>query len=263
VYWKDHRETAYINKAVLFLIIGIISVIPVALIELFLMKFVFGKLERVMFPEENMGYVFVSSFIMAFLVASLVEETCKYLMAFFIPLKQQVIIFRVNPNISEHSLQLCCLQYVWSLGFSNLREYVVHISSFKHRQPCYGDCDNCYASPDGSSLACYYRFVFGMKKIFTDLEGVLIGCDMAKNRYQVQKKNYFQVLFVPFLIHGCYDFFTMFPSAYVAAGGSSWIELLILLSVVSVIVGVLYAKHQRAQVLQLPSNPVELNAQIV
>jgi hypothetical protein len=86
----------------------------------------------------------------------------------------------------------------------------------------------------------------------------LIGADVAEKRFGIHNKNAFQILLIPFLLHGFYDFCTLFASAYFAARGEYWILFLPFFSLVTVVVGFSYARKRRLQILQMEAHYVPM-----
>jgi hypothetical protein len=81
--------------------------------------------------------------------------------------------------------------------------------------------------------------------------GLLIGCDLAETKSGLAHKRFFQIMLVPVLLHGFYDLATMLGPAVATVTGIAWFQFTELFAIVIVIVGILYGKKRRQQILNL------------
>jgi len=227
LYWRNSRNTAFLDRVVKFIAFGMLGVLPVALIELGL-SIAFSL--AVGNHQITIGMIFLSAFFNAFFIASLCEETFKYFVASMISVQSgrdvpySVVVYSMASAVGLASLEN--LMYIVIVGL------------------------------DGSLFLTLFttitRAILAVPLHATT--GVLIGCDMAEKRFNIHNKNIFQILMYPFLLHGIYDFCTMFASSYAGASNQNWIFFLPLFSILMVVIGVWYAKKRRLQILSLEND---------
>jgi RsiW-degrading membrane proteinase PrsW (M82 family) len=227
IYWRNHRDEAILNRVVKFVAIGMLGVVPLIVVELLMMKaFEFFELvvQNGIAPLFN---VFVMSFFEAFLVASLCEESFKFLVARFVS---------VMPG-RDFPYSVVIYSAAGALGLASL-ENMMYIVSASARDPI------------GGLFTAVTRALLAVPLHTTT--GVLIGVDMAFKKFRGEDRNYFRVLLVPFLLHGIYDFGTMFPSFYVALVAENyWIFLMFPISIGALIVGIWYARRRVRELLSM------------
>src|SRR5688572_17187129 len=86
------------------------------------------------------------------------------------------------------------------------------------------------------------------------LTGIMIGSDIAENAYgNSQKKSFFQILKIPLLFHGLFDFFFLLPP-YVSKDKDVQTFSILpcsFLVIVSMSIGAIYAKKRQTQIFDL------------
>jgi len=228
LYWKNYRHTAYLSRVVKFVAFGMLGVVPVALLEM-LITYGFGFVLSAI--EISLVQVILASFINAFLIASLCEESFKYLVA--------VLISVQPPRDVPYSVLVYSMSAAVGLATLENMMYIV-IGGLR-----------------GNLFLTIFTAITraAMAVPLHATTGVLIGADIAEKRFHVHNKSMFSILLIPFLLHGVYDFCTMFASAYIAANKDQyWIFFLPFFSLLTVIVGALYAKKRRQQILDMDVN---------
>jgi len=227
IYWRNHREKAYLNRVVKFIAIGMLGVLPLIILEYLLMR-VLQYFELVaqdgITPLFN---AFVMSFFEAFLVASLCEETFKYLVAIMISVDSR----------RDFPYSVVIYSASGALGLASL-ENMMYIVSASAKDPI------------GGLFTAITRAFMAVPLHATT--GIIIGVDVARKRFRGEDRNYFRTLLIPFLLHGLYDFGTMFPSFYVdLVAKNYWIFLIFPLSIVALIAGIWYARKRVKELLSM------------
>mmetsp|Transcript_26354 Transcript_26354/g.37103 ORF Transcript_26354/g.37103 Transcript_26354/m.37103 type:complete len:361 (-) Transcript_26354:57-1139(-) len=229
LYWRQHRDKAYLPRVTKFVIIGMLGVAPVALIELIL-DAIFKIMDKAMDGHvPTLFEIFFLSFTNAFLVAALCEEFFKYIMA----ARVTTLPHRDSPySVAIYST-------AGAIGLATLENMM-------------------YVLIAGANGDLFITVFTAITRAFMAVPlhattGLLIGCDVGMNRFNIKQRNFFQIFLVPFLLHGTYDFCTMFTSFYYAAYDKvpASIVWLPVISAVLVVVGVVYARSKRRELLAL------------
>jgi len=236
LYWRNHKDKATVNRIVKFVAVGMLGVVPLIIVEFLLMS-AFDQFDAKGTPP--LLKVFVVSFFEAFLVASLCEESFKYLVALFIT---------VQPG-RDHPYSVVLYSVSGALGLASLENmmYIVNASA---------------QSPIGGLFTAVTRAFLAVPLHATT--GVLIGVDMAHSRFGGADKSYFEIMFIPFLLHGLYDFATMFPSFYVSVVAENyWIFLMFPISIIALIVGIFHARRKVNELLLIAQlyTPLQTSAE--
>lgn len=76
VYWREHRDKAYLSRVTKFIILGMLGVAPVAVVE-FILNAIFSIMDKAMDGHvPSLFEICFLAFTNAFLVAALCEEVC-------------------------------------------------------------------------------------------------------------------------------------------------------------------------------------------
>jgi len=227
IYWNDHQDKAYLSRVVKFIIFGMLGVFPVAFVELFF-EFFFGQMETAMSRSvPTLFEIFFASFTNAFLVAALCEEVFKYIIA---------ISVSVKPG-RDTPYSVLVYSAAGAIGLATL-ENMMYI---------------LLTGVKGSLILTLFTAITRaiMAVPLHATTGVLIGVDVGQRKFNQSTRNILQTLAIPFLLHGTYDFCTMFTSFYYAAYDHVPVGLMFLplISFVVVIMGAIYARKRRRMVL--------------
>jgi len=232
IYWRNHRDKAYLNRVVKFVFVGMAGVLPVFIVE-------YGLMTVLNLYDDNVHTnpllsIFILSFFEAFIIAALCEESYKYIVAYLVTAKPE----------REVPYSLVIYSAAGALGLASLENmmYIVRAS---------------WGSVEAGVFTAISRALLAVPLHTTT--GVLIGVSLGKSKLQGVKSNYFRTLLIPFLLHGTYDFCTMFPSFYYQEYQSAEILVMMLVPVAVVIGGALFARRQAKAVLEVTFEPVPLN----
>jgi len=219
VYWRKHKDKAYLNFVAKFVLFGMLGVPVVAILE-YLIMWLFGLIESNL---QGMPFVFnliLESFFQSFFVASLTEEGFKFLLAYTI---------KIQPG-REVPYSIVIYSLAGALGLATF-ENMMYILSVGI----------------GGSI-----FLTGFTTVFRALlsvplhscTGILIGTSVARRKMRFEKINFFWMLLMPILLHGIYDFFTIMPTLYYTETQQTWIFFFPIFSVATVVYGIYYARKQ-------------------
>jgi len=224
VYWRNHREKAYLSRVVKFLVFGMLGVLPVFLVELILME-VFQLVEtRLDGVIPVVLDALFGAFFQAFIIAAICEEGVKYVLAALVTVKHG----------REVAYSLVIYSLASALGLASLENmmYLVNIGAK-------GDF----------AVTIFTAVTRALLSVpLHACTGVIIGAELGRKRFGIENKSFLRILLLPILLHGGFDFFTLFPAFYYKLTEEMWVLFIPLLSVVLVIVGTVYAKR-RAQSL--------------
>lgn len=174
VYIKDKYEKEPLRLATTGTFYGMLISMPITFTENFLSKFT---------PTGNIPY----SFYTAFIVASLVEETYKYIILKFLIYK--------NKNYNEPFDGILYAVFI-SLGFASV-ENILYV----------------FNPSIGGIKTAFLRAIFSVPAHMSF--GVYMGYYLSKKKFSMNKINMFIALLMPFIIHGIYDFLLFAKFKYV------------------------------------------------
>jgi len=225
-YWRNYKHQASIGRVAKFMAIGMLTVLPIIIAELSIEEG-YGRAEEDMKEHvPNVFDIFLTSFVEAFLMAALCEETSKYLVAYFV---------RVEPNLdSPYSVVIYSMANAVGLATLENLMYVLSV----------GASGNIERTAITAVLRAFIAVPLHAST------GIMIGVDMARNKFEMGHKNYFEILAVPFVVHGVYDFCMMFSSSYYDQNGEMLVIIVLpLISLAMFAIGAFYALKKRKQLL--------------
>jgi len=230
LYWHHHRFTAFLPRVVKYIIIGMLGVGPVAIVEL-LMFAGYEKADNKLNPHVSTTIeILITSVVNSYVVASLCEELFKYIVASLVSVKPNrdipysVVIYSVSAAVGLASVEN--MMYIIGVGLKT--ESIIATT---------------YTTVSRALLAVPLH----------SITGILIGVDVAGRKFHTHPKSWWTILAIPFLIHGTYDFCTIFAADYLAKrvdGGSIGIPLALFVTCVLIVIGSgIYAYQRRKELL--------------
>lgn len=226
IYWRKHRKEAILTKVVTWIAFGMIGLVPIAFAE-FGINYGFKKLdERINVPIPWKYDTILDTFISSFVIAALCEESFKLIMAMVIPLRTGM----------EVPYSFVIYSAAGAIGLATL-ENIIYVLQFgiTTKSPIVA-----------ASVAITRAFLAVPLHVST---GVIIGSDVARRKFQIEMKHPLRILFIPVLIHGIYDFCTIFIQKFLETTGNLYIISLGGVGIVTVIFAIIYARRKAKAVM--------------
>jgi len=216
-----------------------LGVLPVALIEYLISSgytTAETKFKKESFSSQVVDIV-LTSFVNSFVVASLCEELFKFVLASSV---------RVDKG-KEYPYSVVLYSVAGSLGLATLENMLYLIAVVLS-----GDLTTAI-------FTAVMRAVVAVPLHAST--GIIIGVDVARKKFEMdERKSIIRILIIPILIHGIYDFFMMFTSSYASLTKHYSIFAYSLLSIVTVIIAIMYAKRRAKGLIisSITSHPLEI-----
>eukprot|EP01119_Soliformovum_irregulare_P002839 TRINITY_DN13098_c0_g1_i1.p1 TRINITY_DN13098_c0_g1~~TRINITY_DN13098_c0_g1_i1.p1 ORF type:complete len:299 (-),score=47.80 TRINITY_DN13098_c0_g1_i1:211-1107(-) len=221
-FWKEHRNKVKLKDISHMFFIGMASVLGILICEYslsislhYILTVAFGSETN---ARSSLGGILLIASIQAFIIASFCEEGAKYFLVWYASFAHEDAA--EPPHDAPYTFALygiaCALGLatVENLGFmvvvSMKQNYFLLIFAFFAR-----------------SLLSVPIHTF---------TGALIGCEIGLNHFGFQQKRFHQIIRMPLVLHGAFDFFLMFPPLFVAHYNHPWAEWTFLLSLISIFI---------------------------
>jgi len=150
---------------------------------------------------DPLAFITLTSVFSSFIVASLCEEILKLVCA---------ILVRPEPQDAPYSV--LCLSLSSAVGMATLENLGYVFNATKSQ-----------GIIAGAVTAIIRAFLSVPLHAST---GTIIGADVARRKFHIEKKSIWKVLFIPILLHGMYDFFSFFMSQFYEIEHNSLIYLM-------------------------------------
>jgi len=84
----------------------------------------------------------------------------------------------------------------------------------------------------------------------------LLDLVWQEKKFKLGNSSFFNILLLPFVLHGVYDFCTMFPSYYYEATDEPWAFFMPVFSIAAVIFGIYRARRMALDLLKQGYSPM-------
>eukprot|EP00697_Spironema_sp_BW2_P008451 gnl/Spiro4/23045_TR11388_c0_g1_i1.p1 gnl/Spiro4/23045_TR11388_c0_g1~~gnl/Spiro4/23045_TR11388_c0_g1_i1.p1 ORF type:complete len:323 (-),score=110.89 gnl/Spiro4/23045_TR11388_c0_g1_i1:217-1185(-) len=181
IYWKDSSDVLDLELAIRAFAYGVVCVIPCAITELLISGFIVAPLAA----TKQIEMVVFVVFLQAFLVAAFCEEAMKYFIACCVEDRAEV----------HHPYGMVVYAVSGALGAATLENLG-------------------YIMSNSGATALITAIVRGVLAVpLHGTTGGLIGVGIVRRAFLATELSFFEVIRMPVLIHGSYDFLLMLVAA--------------------------------------------------